>query len=207
MRDGNPSAAADKYRTALSYDRENDIYRLRLAQALLASDRLNEARAHLLSLWDEEPADGEVNLDLARLYAKRNEPTQAVRYYRNAINGAWTDASQQRRIATRFDLIQYLLQRHDTGQASAELLALQADQPPDLSDRLRLAGLLLEVGEAARAFDVYNKVLKDNPDNLEAGLGLGTASFKSGDYQQAERAFSTVVEQDPTSTEAHKNLT
>ena len=139
MQTGNPAAAAEDYRNALSYDRENDLYRLRLAQALLESNRLNEAHAHLISLWDEEPADGEVNLGLARVYVQRNDPTQAVRFYRNAINGVWSDTPQQRRIATRFELVQYLMQQHHTGQASAELLALQADQPPDISDRLRLA--------------------------------------------------------------------
>lgn len=206
MKASEPAAAADDYRTALSYDRENDLYRLRLAQALLASNRLNEARAHLLSLWDEEPADGEVNLALARVYARRKDPIQAVRYYRNAINGVWADAPQEHRIATRFELVQYLMQRHDSGQASAELLALQADQPPEVSDRLRLAKLLLEVGEAGRAADVYNKLLKDNPGNVQAWVGLGEASFNLGDYQQSEHALATAVERDPTSIEARQQL-
>lgn len=206
MRDGDPPAAADEYRTALSYDRENDLYRLRLAQALLGSNRLNEAHAHLISLWDEEPADGEVNLALARLYARRNDPTQAVRYYRNAINGVWSDSPQQHRIATRFELVHYLIQRYDTGQASAELLALQADQPPNVSDRLLLAKLLLDVGEAARATDVYNKLLKDEPGNAQVWLGLGEASFRLGEYQQAEHALATAVERDPASTDAQQQL-
>src|SRR5579863_4601253 len=49
-----PVLAANDYRTALSYDPENNHYRLRLAEALLAAGRLNEARAHLLSLWEDE---------------------------------------------------------------------------------------------------------------------------------------------------------
>ncbi len=206
MQAGDPAAAADEYRNALGYDRENDLYRLRLAQALLASNRLNEAHAHLISLWDEEPADGEVNLGLARVYVRRHDPNQAVRYYRNAINGVWSDTPQQHRIATRFELVQYLMEQHHMGQASAELLALQADQPSDVSDQLRLAQLLLEVGEAARAMDVYNKLLKEDPRNAQAWLGLGEASITLGDYLQAERALDTAVERDPASTEAHKQL-
>ena len=206
MQAGNPAAAAEDYRNALSYDRENDLYRLRLAQALLASNRLNEAHAHLISLWDEEPADGEVNLGLARVYVRRNDPNQAVRFYRNAINGVWSDTPQQHRIATRFELVQYLMQQHHTGQASAELLALQADQPPKVSDQLRLAGLLLQVGEAARATDVYNKVLKDDPGNAQAWLGLGEASVKLGEFQQAEHALTVALEHDPKFAEARQQL-
>src|SRR5579871_4328463 len=67
--------AAEAYRTALNYDRENDQYRLRLAQALLADNRLAEAHAHLISLWAEEPANGEVNLTLARLESRRGHFT------------------------------------------------------------------------------------------------------------------------------------
>jgi tetratricopeptide (TPR) repeat protein len=206
MQAGDAPAAADDYRTALSYDRENDLYRLRLAQALLASNRLNEARSHLLSLWDEEPADGEVNLALARLYARRTSPAQAGRYYRNAINGVWENSPQRHRIATRFELIDYLMQLHDTGQASAELLALQADQPPAVSDQLRLAELLLQVREEKRAVDTYNKVLKDDPNNAQAWLGLGNASLALGDYPEAEHAFALAAEHDPASTEARQQL-
>ncbi len=206
MQTGDAPAAADDYRTALSYDREDDLYRLRLAQALLASNRLNEARSHLVSLWDEEPADGEVNVALARLYARRNSPQQAVRYYRNAINGVWETAPQQHRIAARFELIDFLMQRHDTGQASAELLALQADQPPAVSDQLRLADLLLQVGEASRSVDTYKKILRDDPNEAQAWLGLGKASIALGDYQGAEHALAIAVERSPASTDAHQQL-
>jgi tetratricopeptide (TPR) repeat protein len=206
MQGGNPAAAADDYRNALSYDREDDVYRLRLSQALLACNRLNEARAHLLSLWDEEPADGEVNLALARVYARRNDPTLTVRYYRNAINGVWSDAPQEHRIATRFEIIRYLMERHDTAQVSAELLALQADGPPDASDQLRLAELLLQVGEVTRSADVYREVLKVDPGNVQAWLGLGQASLRLGEYQPAEHALAIAVERDPDSTQARQQL-
>ncbi len=66
--------------------------------------------------------------------------------------------------------------------------------------------LLLEVGEAARATDVYNKLLKDDPGNAQAWLGLGEASLRLGEYQQAEHALATAVERDPASTEAHQQL-
>jgi predicted Zn-dependent protease len=99
-----PAAAAEDYRNALSYDPDNRQYRLRLAQALLAANRWNEARAHLTSLWEEEPADGEVNLTLARLNAQRGDYSNTIRYYGNAINGVWNDDPRKRRIATRFEL-------------------------------------------------------------------------------------------------------
>ena len=59
-------SALEDFRTALAYSPENALYRLRLAQALIASNRTDEARSHLLTLWRDEPGNGTVNLELAR---------------------------------------------------------------------------------------------------------------------------------------------
>lgn len=203
---GYPEIAAEDYRTALTYDRENDDYRLRLAQALLAANHFPEARAHLQSLWEEEPADGEVNLTLARLFAKEGNKNEAVRYYRNAINGVWREESHKRRVDARFELVQYLLQHHDLRQAEAELIALQADAPHEVDQQLRLADLLLQIGDAARAQGVYEGVLRIDPDNAQAWLGDGKSSFAMGDYAAAEREFAAAVEHDKAMPEAQQQL-
>ncbi len=206
MEAGYPGIAAEDYRTALTYDRENDEYRLRLAQSLLAANHFNEARSHLVGLWEEEPGDGEVNLTLARLFAKEGQPTEAVRYYRSAINGVWRQAAHDQRVATRFELVRYLLQHHDARQAEAELIALQADAPRDLGQQLQLADLLLQIGDAARAQGVYEGVLKLDGNNAEAWLGDGKASFAMGDYSAAQRELSAALEHDKTLTEAQEQL-
>ena len=90
--------------------------RLRLAEALLAEDHYQEARSHLLSLWEEDPANGEVNLALARLNVKLGNKKAAVRYFRNAINGVWDSSPREQRIAPRFELVRYLMQQHDTNR-------------------------------------------------------------------------------------------
>lgn len=78
METGYPAIAAEDYRTALSYDRENDQYRLRLAEALLAESHYPEASSHLLNLWEEDPADGEVNLNLARCMQSKGSATNPL---------------------------------------------------------------------------------------------------------------------------------
>src|SRR5215470_14286003 len=42
-----PAEAVEDFRNALAYSRDNDLYRLRLAQALMADHRPQEARSHL----------------------------------------------------------------------------------------------------------------------------------------------------------------
>ncbi|MGO9304904.1 MAG: tetratricopeptide repeat protein [Candidatus Korobacteraceae bacterium] len=201
-----PAAAAEDYRNALSYDPDNRQYRLRLAQALLAAKRWNEARAHLTSLWEEEPADGEVNLTLARLHAQRGDYSNAVRYYGNAINGVWNEEPRKRRIATRFELARYLMQQRKVAQAQAELMALQADGPPDPADQLLLADLLLQLNEPARAIDAYNAVLAHDRTSAQAWLGKGQASLAIADYSVAERALANAVDRDPRLDDARQQL-
>lgn len=203
---GYPEIAAEDYRTALTYDRENDEYRLRLAQALLSANHFPEAAAHLMSLWEEEPADGEVNLTLARLLAKEKKSDEAVRYYRNAINGVWREDARQHRVNTRFELVEYLLQHQGSRQAEVELIALQADPPGEVDQQLRLAQLLLEIGDPARAQAVYEQVLKIDGRNAQAWLGDGKSSFAMGDYPAADRELAAAVEHDERLPEARQQL-
>ncbi|MGB8888260.1 MAG: tetratricopeptide repeat protein [Candidatus Korobacteraceae bacterium] len=201
-----PSLAAEDYRTALTYDRENDEYRLRLAQALLAANRLNEARSHLESLWEEEPASGEVNLALARLHVRRGDSARAIRFYNNAINGVWEEQPRQQRIAARFELVRYLMQQHDLAQAQAELMALQADGPPDPSDQLLLGQKFLQVNDPKHAIEAYDTVLNNDSHNADAWLGKGLAALQLGDYPQAEQALATALERDPHLEQARQQL-
>jgi tetratricopeptide (TPR) repeat protein len=201
-----PNVAADDYRTALSYDPENEEYRLRLAQALLAANRLPEARAHLLSLWEDEPSSGEVNLTLAQLFAKLKDQKSAIRYYNDAINGVWNDDPRKERIAARFELSNYLLQLQRTTEAQSELMALLAEEPRDVADQLRLGQLLLQVGETEHTISVDDAILDKDPKNSEAWLQKAQALLALNRYVEAEHALTRFVEQNPNLDQARKQL-
>lgn len=201
-----PNVAAEDYRTALSYDPENEEYRLRLAQALLAANRLNEAHAHLQSLWEEEPSNGEVNLTMARLYASRGDVKNAIRYYNDAIDGVWESNARVQRIEVRFELANYLLQQNRTTQAQAELMALVADGPREVADQLRLGQLLLQVNEPEHTIALDDAMLAKDRKNFEAWLQKSQALLAMNRYVEAEHALSTAVEQNPNLVDARKQL-
>ncbi|MGH7248210.1 MAG: tetratricopeptide repeat protein, partial [Pseudomonadota bacterium] len=69
---GAAAAAVESFRTALVYSRDNPLYQLRLAESLAASGRADEAWSYLSSLWDREPENSTVNLELGRLAVRRN---------------------------------------------------------------------------------------------------------------------------------------
>jgi tetratricopeptide (TPR) repeat protein len=191
---GYPSVAIDDYRNALGYDGANRQYRLRLAEALMKEQRRAEARAYLLSLWSQDPADGQLNLALARLYAQENKPDLTIRYYRAAIDGVWSNDPLQHRIDARFELVQYLMQGEDKARATAELIAIQADSPQDPAVSMKVGDLLLRLGENSRAAKSFDAVLTQNAKNIGGLSGAGQAALAMGDYRKAVHLLTTADE-------------
>lgn len=191
---GYPSVAANDYRNALGYAEGNRQYRLKLSEALIKEGRLAEARANLLTLWSQEPANAELNLQLARVYAQQNKPDLAIRYYRAAIDGLWSSDPLQRRLETRMELVQYFIDRGEKGRASAELIAMQAESPDDPALSLRIGTLLLRLGEDSRASKSFNAVLKQNPKDVDGLFGAGQAALGMGDYARAVRLLTRADE-------------
>jgi tetratricopeptide (TPR) repeat protein len=196
-----PADAVEDFRNALAYSRDNDLYRLRLAQALMADHRPQEARAHLLSLWEKEPGDGTINLELARLAVTWGDTRQAVRYYHAAIYGVWPDEPAQHRLQIRFELSNYLLQRNtiqDTKAAQAELVALAGELPPqDAAAQTRLGTLLLQGTLYNRALAAFRTALTAQPNLLAALEGAAEAAFHMGEYQTARHYLLPIVAEKP----------
>ena len=188
-------AALEDFRTALSYSPDNTLYRLRLAQSLVAANRPDEARSHLLTLWRDEPGNSTVNLELARLAADRGDTADAIRYFHNAIYGVWQADPTEHRLQTRLELSQYLLKKNEKAQADSELIALADSLPRDANLYTRVAGMLREAGDRNRALSTYKQALGIDRRAQAALVGAGETAFEMADYRTAveylERAVRT----------------
>ncbi|MGZ3437797.1 MAG: tetratricopeptide repeat protein [Gemmatimonadaceae bacterium] len=181
---GKPKDAISAFRTALLYSRDNPQFRLRLAQALAADNDTPQAIAYFLSLWEEQPGSGTINLDLARLYARDHQPRKAAQYYNNAIYGVWSQDPVARRRQARLEYIHFLMQQNQPAQAQAEAIVLAAATPPnDIAGHLEAANLLLAIGDPQQALTEYTNLLKETPG--AASLGAGKAAFQLGWFHTA----------------------
>ncbi|MBA3884867.1 MAG: tetratricopeptide repeat protein [Acidobacteria bacterium] len=192
LRAGRSDDAIEAFRSALRFAREDRTLRLRLAEALAAADRGVEARAYLQGLWQEQPGNGRVNLELARVAAAEGNAAAASRYYQNAIQGAWDDDAEQRRRETRLEHATFLVEQNLHARAEAELIALAADLPPDAEMRPRTGRLLAAAGSHRRALDVFDTALKMDPQDLEALRGAGAAALALGDHAAVVRYLQRV---------------
>jgi tetratricopeptide (TPR) repeat protein len=184
---GHAGAALDALRTALVYSKENRHFELRLAQALVAAGRDAEAQTYLRTLWEREPGNAEVNLELARLAAKRADVDEALRYYEGSIYGVWPSSGEERRRAVRLELIGFLSAHHRKSEALAAIMGFAANLPPDPALQVRAGELFLAEQSYARALDQFKEALRLEPRNSRALAGAGRATFLQGDYVQAER--------------------
>jgi len=201
LRGGDASRAVRDFRNALFYSRDNQLYRLRLAEALMASGRPDEARSHLLNLWERQPGDGTVNLELARLEAARGNAEDASRYYQGAIYGVWPQDPEKRRLDTRFELCEFLLAHGLKTEAQARLIELSAQLPRDPELRARVGGMLARAGDDARALQEFRQALRLNTGLVEALRGAGHAAFRMAHYRDAQLYLSKAAGQDPNDSE------
>ncbi len=194
--------AVKDFRGALLYSRDNYDYQLNLAEALIGLRRTGEAYAYLLNLWEREPEDGVVNLELARIAAQRSQTEQAVRYYHDAVYAAWpADQNAERRDA-RLELIELLLRNNEKAEAQAELIALAENGGDNPVQQEHLGELFVRAQDYEHALAAYRESLKGERRNPPALAGAGYAAFQLGRYPVAQRYLQAAVAGNPDDARA-----
>jgi predicted negative regulator of RcsB-dependent stress response len=223
--------AVVEFRAALVYSPDDYAYQLNLAEALLGLKQTGQAYAYLINLWDDQPDDGLVNLELARIAAQRGQTDQALRYYHNAIYATWSDevrsddalktssgvptdvsgndaASRERveRRNARLELIEFLLRTHDTTKAQSELLALSENVGDDAREQARVGDLYIRAQDYEHALAAYLTSLNLNRGNAASLAGAGLAAFELGRYDLARRYLQAEVDGNPGDTQSADRL-
>lgn len=186
-------AAVTDLRAALLYSPDEYSYQLNLAEALIGEGHTGQAFAYLINLWEREPENGIVNLELARIAARRGEIDNAVRYYHNAVYAVWPSAQEGNRRDARLELIELLLRIHAKPQAQGELIALAGNVGPDPAEQERIGDLFLRADDYEHALGAYSFALKSDRHNATALAGAGNAAFELGRYQIAQHYLQAAV--------------
>jgi tetratricopeptide (TPR) repeat protein len=198
--------AVNEFRTALLYSRDNYTYQLDLAEALVGLKKTNEADAYLVNLWEREPENGLVNLELARIAVQRGKTEQALRYYHNAIYAIWPGDQEVQRRDARLELIEYLLSINAKTQAQAELIALAENLGEDPATHARVGDLFMQAQDYEHALAEYRQSLKLDRHTPVALAGAGHAAFELGRYDLAQRSLEAAVAANPTDTQSAELL-
>jgi Tfp pilus assembly protein PilF len=191
LRDGDAERAVSDLRTSLSYAPDETNNRLLLAEALSKANHPEQARGYFLGLLDAQPADGFINLQLARLARQRNDTDAALRYYRAAAVGNWSSDSADstnstdQRFHVQLELADYLTGLVRLPSARAELLIAAADAPEDASAYKMLAQQFERAEDASDALSLYRKTIKLNPLDADALYRAGRDAYRMDDFVAA----------------------
>jgi len=203
---GHFDRAVTEFRAALLYSRDNYDYQLNLAEALIGEKRTSEAYSYLVNLWDRQPEDGVVNLELARVAAQGGQTEQAQRFYHNAIYAVWPGNQEVKRRNTRFELIEYLLSINAKAKAQSELIALEENLGEDPALQERVGDLFLRAEDYEHALAAYRLCMKSDRHNVAALAGAGWAAFQLARYPLAERYLQAAVAANPGDTQSAERL-
>jgi len=206
LKAGQARKAIEDFGRALVYSRDNRLYQLRLAQAMLAANQVEEARPYLLRLWEQTPGNGTVNLELARLAVRRGAFPEAVRYFHNAIYGEWDETPPRRRREARLELAEFLLKAGDKTAAQSDLIAVAADLPPDPELQTRVGTLFMRAEDYSRALEAFRQALRLDQRHHTALAGAGEAAFQMANYREARRYLERAARLNPQDTPAVQRL-
>lgn len=189
---GKSREARDDFRNALIFEPQNAEYQLHLAQALASYGQPEQARGYLINLLNQSPADGQVNLELARLAARDDRISDAIHHYHGAIYGFSETPTQG--LNARLEFAQFLLDVGDNSQAEGELTALSANVPAGaLNIHSRIADLYVRAEALNRALAEYELALRVSEDPATLAKA-GATAYRLADFKLAELYLSRVPE-------------
>ena len=173
--------------------------------ALRHLNRLEESEAAFRAALAVDPGHADVLFNLGAVLARRGALDEAVAYLRKA---AGLDPSKA---DVRYQLSQALRRVGDTAGAQKELDEFQRlragqQQVAQVSNLMQSAQRSMSLGRPDEARELYQQVIRQDPDNIAAHLNLGLAYEQLGRGPLAEAMFRKVLELQPDHADAHLNL-
>jgi predicted Zn-dependent protease len=199
---GHAEQAIAALRVAQSYEPTARSCRLLLAEALTQANHTDEATNYFLSLRESEPADGFINLELARLARQKKETQQAIDYYRAASLGNWQSNGVALRRQVQLELADYLIQNGQLAAARAEILIAAANAPEDAELDTLFGDKLLKANDPTDATAYYQKAVKLDQHNFPALFHAGRLAYSMGDYATAAQLLGLASKERPKAASA-----
>ena len=187
LKHNNAQAAVYDLRTSLGYGPDDPGTEIELAQALteIGTPRsLEEAAVYLNTLWEKEPGNGNINLQLARVLARQGQVASDLEHYHAAVYGVWEGEGAVQGRQARLEMVRYQISLGRFNDARGELL-IAAGNDTSTPTLMEVAGLLAEAHAPADALHLYQEVAARRPVVVQALEGTGQMAFLLARYRTA----------------------
>ncbi|MBC9910487.1 tetratricopeptide repeat protein [Chitinophaga varians] len=171
----NPGYALGFARRAASMDPENHWFQITLADAFAINEQFDSAAAVFEKLTARYPESEDYLYNKAMFLAKANKPASALAVFSQLEKktGVVEEVIYQKQ--------RLLLKMSQVDAAAAEIRKLIDTNPLELRYYFLLAEVYDANDRTAEATAIYNDVLRKDPDNARALLGLATYAKKRND--------------------------
>lgn len=194
---GQPEQAISSLRVSLSYNPDDTENHLLFAEALAQAHHTEEATNYFLSLRELRPADGFINLQLARLARQKGDDRQAIDYYRSSALGNWDGDGVTARRQVQLEFAEYLIQRGDLGGARSQIFIAATNAPETADLDILFADWLVKANDPAAALGFYRKAVALDPHNFNALFEAGSIAYELRRYQDAADLLSLALRRTP----------
>ena len=189
---GNYAQAAEIQRRRLAMDPGNVWITYRLSRDLYSSGQRSQADTLMRNLASQKPGDPE-QVYAYGLYLSGNDQDRAALAHLNTLpQSQWND--NIRELGDRLQgnqVLETANRLRDSGK-EREAEELLRQQPPSTRIDLILADWAQQRGDTAAAKAAYETVLKREPQNADAILGLTEAHIAAGDKSAAQATLATL---------------
>ncbi|WP_286809540.1 cellulose synthase complex outer membrane protein BcsC [Leclercia sp. UBA2479] len=189
---GNYAQAAEIQRRRLAMDLGNVWITYRLSRDLYSSGQRSQADTLMRNLASQKPGDPE-QVYAYGLYLSGNDQDRAALAHLNTLpQSQWND--NIRELGDRLQgnqVLETANRLRDSGK-EREAEELLRQQPPSTRIDLILADWAQQRGDTAAAKAAYETVLKREPQNADAILGLTEAHIAAGDKSAAQATLATL---------------
>lgn len=192
-----PEQAISALRVSLSYNPDDLANHLLFAEALAQAHHSEEATNYFLSLRETRPADGFINLQLARLAREKGDARQALDFYRAATLGNWDGDGITARRQVQLEFAEYLIQRKDLAAARSEILIAATNSPETAALDVLFGDWLVRANDAAEALSYYRRAAKLDPHSFNALFEAGSTAYSLGRYEDASSLLSLALKRIP----------
>lgn len=189
---GNYAQAAEIQRRRLAMDPGNVWITYRLSRDLYSSGQQSQADTLMRNLASQKPGDPE-QVYAYGLYLSGNDQDRAALAHLNTLpQSQWND--NIRELGDRLQgnqVLETANRLRDSGK-EREAEELLRQQPPSTRIDLILTDWAQQRGDTAAAKAAYETVLKREPQNADAILGLTEAHIAAGDKSAAQATLATL---------------
>lgn len=192
-----PVVALEAVESVLARDPASRSARLIRADALMALDRAGEAFAAFRALLAEAPDNEALRYEYARALVSRDREAEALVQFRSLIEAG---ATRPRLLNAAVVLA---LRAGDDSLALTALQRLRATSGPLSRRSLLLEGRLLRrLDRLEESLDVFDRGLRDRPDDVELRYARAMARFAADDRDGGEADLRLILRDHPDNPEA-----